>query len=52
MNKELLDACYDVWRLGYKREKGLAHCAKLLGYKPLVTDYVEHFKYMFDTHCK
>lgn len=47
-NPQLLQACHDVWRKGYKREKGLKYCADVLGYKPLEYDYIEHFKKMFD----
>lgn len=48
LNQELLDACRQVWRKGLKREKGLQHCAKVLGYKPLLSDYLEHFAFMFN----
>lgn len=51
-NQQLLQACYDVWRKGFKREKGLQYCADVLGYKPLEHDYVEHFKKMFDDAFK
>lgn len=44
----LLSACFDVWRLGYKREKALQHIADNLGYKPLVTEYVPAFRKMLD----
>lgn len=47
MKQDLLKCCHEVWRLGYKREKALAYCAKRLGYLPLEEEYVEHFKHMF-----
>lgn len=51
-NTKLLQACYTVWRRGYKRNKGLLYCAEALGYTPLEQDYVEHFKKMFDDAFK
>ena len=51
-NENLLITCYEVWRLGYKREKALQYCADKLGYKPLEPIYVEHFKKMYDDAFK
>ncbi|AUR92318.1 hypothetical protein NVP1170O_205 [Vibrio phage 1.170.O._10N.261.52.C3] len=47
-NQELIQACYEVWRKGYKREKALDYIANSLGYRPLEDVYIRHFKFMFD----
>lgn len=51
-NTKLLQACYTVWRRGYKRDKALQYCAEVLRYTPMEQDYVEHFKKMFDDAFK
>lgn len=50
MNEDLIQACYFVWRSGFKREKGLQYCSDVLGYKPLEEDYVEAFRIMFNRY--